>query len=107
MHIIVTANPFFNIDYITPEQVKLFYGLQLTGLGPFEGDFEEKFFLVPLFQLHSKLMAPHYGKAHLLFRTQIYTFVALAEEPFFEEVANLLEVPLRASACMITNGAIH
>ncbi len=107
MFIVVTANPFFNIDYITPEQVQLFYGLRLLGRGPFEGGFEEKFFLVSLLELHGKLIAPHYDKARLLFRTQICTFVALSEEPFFEEVADLIEVPLRASACMISNGAIH
>ena len=107
MRIMVTANPFFNIDYITPEQVQLFYGLQLTGRGPFEDCFEEKFSLVALLELPNKLLAPHYNQARLLFRTQICTFVALSEEPFFEEVANLIEFPLRASACLISNGAIH
>lgn len=105
--LIITANPFFNIDYITPEQVQLFHGLRLTASGPFEGCFEENFFLVALLELHNKLLAPHYNKAHLLFRTQICTFVALADEPFFAEVANLIEFPLKASACVIINGAIH
>lgn len=105
--LIITANPFFDVDYITPEQVQLFHGLRLTAIGPFEGCFEEKFFLVALLELHNKLLAPHYNQAHLLFRTQICTLVALSEEPFFEEVANLIKVPLRASACLISNGAIH
>ena len=105
--LIITANPFFNVDYITPEQVQLFHGLRLTAIGPFDGYFEEKFFLVALLELHNKLLAPCYDKAHLLFRTQICTFVALSEEPFFEEVANLMVLPLRASACLISNGAIH
>ncbi|MES2749606.1 MAG: hypothetical protein V4606_04410 [Patescibacteria group bacterium] len=107
MLIVVDDNPFFDSDLLTEEIKQLFFGLRLEVRGPFDGFFPEKFYMVTLQEFYTKLNVPLYERALLIFRTQVCVFTTLAEQPFFDEVAQLIEIPIRASACLVTTGAIH
>ncbi|MES2966829.1 MAG: hypothetical protein V4668_03505 [Patescibacteria group bacterium] len=107
MLIVVDANPFFDSDLQTDEIERLFFGLRLEVSGPYKDFFPENFYKVSLQEFYTKLNVPQYYQALIIFRTQVCTFTTLAEQPFFDEVARLIEIPIRASACLVTTGAIH